>query len=958
MRPGTHRVRATKNGELIHLAILTVERNSRHVITISPNPGLSPLKVEDGWVQLFNGTDLSGWRERPLVSKSAWQVVDGVLKGQATEQSLLWSERTDYRDFHLRVEARVEAGGDSGIVFRDTPQQGYEAEINPGSRVAPTGSLWRKSAKYEVLATAPDASAPKAGEWFTLEVIARGGRLQVLVNGRTTADISDAPSAQGAFALQSRGKGGRVEFRKIEIKELPPGAPGPAAVPAVPAVAPFDAKQAKAYQEAWAKHLGADAELTNSIGMKLRLIPPGEFRMGSTAKEIEALLPDAKEWERFLVNAESPQRAVRISAAYYMGAYEVTQADYLRVTEASPSEFSRTGKHAAKVEGIDTDRFPVEGVSWDDAVEFCRKLSELPAEKAAGRVYRLPTEAQWEYACRAGTVTAYHTGDALAEADANFDLKVGRPRPVGGSAANGFGLYDMHGNVFEWCHDRFAPDYRDAPAVDPDGPAQGNARVVRGGNYGYRARYCRSAARDRFQPTTVRGGIGFRVVIVGDLKAKPVAAEPNSAVLKPLRDAVAAKARILETTRQRVTAGVASEVDLVAASVDLTEARVKLAEEERNPDAVVAQLDELVKLRERERELIAALVRAGRATQTELDAADARLADARARLAKVRPVAPPEVAPAPRAVAVPLSPAVPFNEKAAEGHQATWAKHLKTDVEFAGAAGIKLRVIPPGEFEMGISAKQYADEQANIAPKQGAPPREFLKQLKESTPAHRVTLTRPFALGRTEVTVKQYRAFVTATGHKTACEADGKGGFGRAASGEWKQAPEFNFEKTGIAGATDDFPATNLSYEDAEKFCRWLSMQDGRAYRLPTEAEWEWACRAGTTDTRYWVGGGVLNASKFARHGSQRNDNDYVAVGTLTANAFGLRDMSGNAAEWCSDAYAGYTADAATDPKGPAGVLRVVRGGSARDLPWASSSVYREPGKLAGFRVACDLPAR
>jgi hypothetical protein len=134
---------------------------------------------------------------------------------------MLWTDRDDYRDFHLRVEARVPVGSDSGVLFRAAPQKGYEAEINPGSLV-PTGSLWERSGDFAVLATAPEASTPKAGEWFTLEVIAQGSRLQVLVNGRTTADVTDATSAQGPFALQCRGKGGSVEFRKIEIKELRP----------------------------------------------------------------------------------------------------------------------------------------------------------------------------------------------------------------------------------------------------------------------------------------------------------------------------------------------------------------------------------------------------------------------------------------------------------------------------------------------------------------------------------------------------------------------------------------------------------------------------------------------------------------------------------------------------------------------------------------------------------------
>ncbi len=231
-------------------------------------------------------------------------------------------------------------------------------------------------------------------------------------------------------------------FRVAVVGNLKPQIPAPA-------VAPFDAAKAKEHQEQWARHLGAPVAVENSIGMRLRLIPPGEFQMGSTPKEIEAILAETKDAGKFLVNAQGPQRPVRISAPYYMGTFEVTQAEYQRVMGTNPSDFSPMGKSAAKVEGIDTGTFPVENVSWDDAVEFCRRLSELPAEKAAGRTYRLATEAQWEYACRAGTTGHFHTGAALREADANYNAALGRPAPVGSYPANAFGLHDMHGNVFE-----------------------------------------------------------------------------------------------------------------------------------------------------------------------------------------------------------------------------------------------------------------------------------------------------------------------------------------------------------------------------------------------------------------------------------------------------------------------------------------------------------------------------
>ena len=183
-----------------------------------------------------------------------------------------------------------------------------------------------------------------------------------------------------------------------------------AARPALPpAIAPFDATKAKEHQEGWAKHLGVPVEITNSIGMKLVLIPPGEFMMGSPKELIEEELkrPDNDQWYKEHLPGEGPQHRVRITRPFYLGTYLVTQEEYQRVMGTNPSEFSATGKGKDKVAGQDTKRFPVENVSWDDAVEFCRKLSEMPEEKAAGRTYRLPSEAQWEYACRAGSTGRY-----------------------------------------------------------------------------------------------------------------------------------------------------------------------------------------------------------------------------------------------------------------------------------------------------------------------------------------------------------------------------------------------------------------------------------------------------------------------------------------------------------------------------------------------------------------------
>ena len=167
---------------------------------------------------------------------------------------------------------------------------------------------------------------------------------------------------------------------------------------------------------------------------------------------------------------------------------------------------------------------PVEHVSWEEAVEFCHKLSEKPEEKRLGRVYRLPTEAEWEYACRGGAPSPmpFHFGDSLFSAQANFDGNypyggaskgqyLGRTTAVGSYQANAFGLFDMHGNVWEWCADWFG-GYPSQALKDPTGPATGAHRVLRGGSWNCSGHYCRSACRGHSDPGRRNFGIGFRVV--------------------------------------------------------------------------------------------------------------------------------------------------------------------------------------------------------------------------------------------------------------------------------------------------------------------------------------------------------------------------------------------------------------------------------------------------------------
>ena len=274
-------------------------------------------------------------------------------------------------------------------------------------------------------------------------------------------------------------------------------------------MAPFDEQTAKQHQAAWAAHLSVPVVQTNSIRMKLVLIPPGEFDMGSTPEEVAELIAEGQrqkthDWHLSRVASEAPRHRVQITKPFYLGLCEVTQTEYEQVMGKNPSEFAS-----------DSNR-PVERVSWNEASEFCRKLSEFPAEKAAGAVYRLPTEAEWEYACRAGTTTRFDFGDDPASMDQHAwwrSSSQGRTQPVGRLQPNAWALFDMHGNVWEWCADWWAADYyAKSPAADPAGPDSGAERVLRGGAWKYdNPLNFRCAFRNHDLPAKGYHDNGFRV---------------------------------------------------------------------------------------------------------------------------------------------------------------------------------------------------------------------------------------------------------------------------------------------------------------------------------------------------------------------------------------------------------------------------------------------------------------
>jgi len=256
----------------------------------------------------------------------------------------------------------------------------------------------------------------------------------------------------------------------------------------------------------------AARQITNSVDMKLNRIEAGEFMMGSAIADAGGR------------DDERPQHKVQISQPFYMGVYEVTQGEFEKVLGINPSFYTATGPVKDKLKDLDTSRLPVDDVTWFQAIEFCRKLSQSPQEVKAGRVYRIPTEAEWEYACRAGTKTVFHYGDSLSSQQANFNGKypfgkaktdkfLNRTTTVGSYPPNAWGLYDMHGNLNEWCMDKFdRAYYANSPAKDPKGPKQGESPVIRGGDWYSDGRDCRSAFRYADIPEGRFYALGFRVV--------------------------------------------------------------------------------------------------------------------------------------------------------------------------------------------------------------------------------------------------------------------------------------------------------------------------------------------------------------------------------------------------------------------------------------------------------------
>jgi formylglycine-generating enzyme required for sulfatase activity len=508
----------------------------------------------DGFKSLFNGKDLKDWAG----DKSDYEVRDGAVSIRQGKRATIYYP-TIYWDFAARVEFRLSPEGNSGLAIRypgegDPAYSGLcEIQIldNSAPRYAGIDPRATHGSAFGLVAAGPGPLHPP-GEWNTQVATVRGSTVKVELNGVTILDTDlgiDREDMGGKPHPGKDRKGGYfgltgidfpVEFRKVEIKELGPNTAGGAA----------------ARDEAPADRVQDLPSITNTVGMKLNLIPAGEFLMGSDETD-----PDAIDDEK--VNGK--KHPIRITKPFYLGTSEVTVAQFRQFVERTSYRTDaekdgrggpgwneakgtreRDPKYVWRSPGFpQTDDHPVVLVSWNDAVAFCNWLSESegrrPCYQADGRIlsdgtgYRLPTEAEWEHACRAGRTTRYYSGNdpeslvtvgnvadgtakekypnwgwAIAAKDGHvFTAPVGRYRP------NAFGLYDMHGNVWEWCTDSYDSNYYAmSPPADPLNSSQAAFRVNRGGGWINNPRTARSADRSRYVPDSRHSILGFRAARV------------------------------------------------------------------------------------------------------------------------------------------------------------------------------------------------------------------------------------------------------------------------------------------------------------------------------------------------------------------------------------------------------------------------------------------------------------
>ena len=720
--------------------------------------------------------------------------------------------------------------------------------------------------------------------------------------------------------------------------------------------------------------------LSDKVNLDLIWVEPGTFTMGSPPDELGN-------------GGDETLHEVTLTQGYWLGKYEVTQAQYQTIMGTNPSYSKRSDR-------------PVEQVRWDDAKAFCEKLTAQ--EKAAGRLpegyeYTLPTEAQWEYACRAGTTTALNNGKNLSKLEESPEMdEVGwykyngdnTTHPAGQKQPNAWGLYDMHGNVFEWCLDWFA-SYPTEVVTNPEGPAIGKSHVIRGGSYGSYAKYCRSAYRSYNTPFYTSSYCGFRVALAKskdfdvpfaeDVKLELVWIRTGTFIMGSPKDEVG-----------RFPNEVQHEVTLTQGywlgKYEITQAQYEAVTGE-NPSGVKGS-DLPVEMVSWENAMVFCKMltkrekAAGRlpvgyeyTLPTEAQWEYACRAETVSALNSGKNLSDLNQCSEMDEVgwywynsdktAHPVGQKQPnaWGLYDMHGNVFEWCldwfssypNEAVTDPD--GSSTGSSRIMRGGSY--GSSYARYCrsayrsyslptytssycgfrvalapinlNKTISLSPKVELnmiliEPGTFMMGSSENEPGrnvdetqHQVTLTQGYWLGKYEVTQAQYEAI---TGKNPSYQ---KG---------------------------DNLPVEMVSWSDAMAFCVKLTeieksagrLPEGYEYTLPTEAQWEYACRAGTTVSMR------MDEVEWYQYNS---DNRTHPVGQKLPNAWGLYDMHGNVWEMCLDWYGDYPTISVTDPKGPdIGSERVLRGGAYDSDGYACRSENRYcyspsiPNIFLGFRVA------
>ena len=654
----------------------------------------------------------------------------------------------------------------------------------------------------------------------------------------------------------------------------------------------------------FATEIAAGTEQVFSLGtsgaiITMVWIPPGPFMMG------------AQDGEQDAAGIEYPRHEVTISQGFWIGVCEVTQAQWQAVV----------GPWAFGFDGNPTH--PAELVSWDDI-----HGSFLPVinETETGSPWRLPTEAEWEYACRAGTTTRFYWGDDLSYSEIDgyawYDGNSSdTTNPVGQKTPNGWGLYDMSGNVWEWCGDWYE-SYSSGSVTDPTGPSTGSRRVFRGGSWHNDARSCRSAFRSYNYPSLRYHYFGFRLVRYGNVPPlEPSTPSPaNAAIdvsLTPTLSWICSDPEgdpltydvYFDTSNPPTAQASTGQTDTTFIPGTLNSTTTyywKVVAHDNHGNSTHGPVWSFITLNQ-------------------------------------APNVPSSPSPTDAAIDVSLTPILSWSCSDPESDPLTYDVYFDTSNPPTTQVSTSQTSITYSLGTLNSGTTYYwkvvaHDDHGNSTPgnvwsfttrdpvegdeqdfeldntgvyvtmvwipagsfEMGSPDTEQDRGTYEG-PVHTVTLTQGFWMGRCEVTQAQWEV-VAGT---SPFYFDGN--------------PTHPAEQVSWSDIHDDFlPEINAT-------------ETGDPWRLPTEAEWEYAYRAGTTTRFYWGDDPEYSqVGDYAWYDGNSGGTTHT-VGQKTPNGWGLYDMSGNAREWCSDWYGGdyYESSPSTDPTGPStGSFRIVRGGS------------------------------